>query len=78
MITTAKFLTPNLSESLTYATICLSQGVSLKNISKMLGHASVKMTERYARVLESSIMRDMNFIRDTLNLGHCATAGESE
>lgn len=54
----------------TYATLCLSQGVSLKNVSKMLGHASVKMTERYARVLDSSIMRDMNAIRATLNLGN--------
>lgn len=54
----------------TYATLCLSQGVSLKNVSKMLGYASVKMTERYARVLDSSIMRDMNSIRDTLNLGN--------
>lgn len=54
----------------TYATLCLSQGVSLKNVSKMLGHASVKMTERYARVLDSSILRDMNSIRDTLNLGN--------
>ena len=53
----------------TYATICLSQGVSLKNVSKMLGHASVKMTERYARVLDSSILHDMNAIRETLNLG---------
>lgn len=56
----------------TYATLCLSQGVSLKNVSKMLGHASVKMTERYARVLDSSILRDMNAIRDTLNLGNRA------
>ena len=54
----------------TYATLCLSQGVSLKNVLKMLGHASVKMTERYARVLDSSIMRDMNSIRDALNLGN--------
>ena len=52
----------------TYATLCLSQGVSLKNVSSMLGHASVKMTERYARVLDSSILRDMNAIRDTLKL----------
>lgn len=54
----------------TYATLCLSQGVSLKNVSKMLGHASVKMTERYARVLDSSILRDMNAIRATLNLSN--------
>lgn len=56
----------------TYATLCLSQGVSIKNVSKMLGHASVKMTERYARVLDSSILREMNTIRDTLNLGNRA------
>ncbi len=43
--------------------------MSLKNVSKMLGHASIKMTERYARVLDSSILRDMNSIRDTMNLG---------
>lgn len=54
----------------TYATLCLSQGVSLKNVSKMLGHASVKMTERYASILDSSILRNMNAIRDTLNLGN--------
>lgn len=62
----------------TYATLCLSQGVSLKNVSKMLGHASVKMTERYARVLDSSILRDMNAIRDTLNLRNRAEVGDSE
>lgn len=62
----------------TYATVCLSQGVSLKNVSKMLGHASVKMTERYARVLDSSILRDMNAIRDTLNLGNHVTAENLE
>ncbi len=62
----------------TYATLCLSQGVSLKNVSKMLGHASVKMTERYARVLDSSILRDMNAIRDTLNLRNRAEVVDSE
>ncbi len=34
------------------------KGVSLKNVSKMLSHASVKMTEHYARVLDTSILRD--------------------
>lgn len=62
----------------TYATLCLSQGVSLKNVSKMLGHASVKMTERYARVLDSSVLRDMNAIRDTLNLRNRAEVVDSE
>lgn len=62
----------------TYATVCLSQGVSLKNVSKMFGHASVKMTERYARVLDSSILRDMNAIRDTLNFRNRAEVVDSE
>lgn len=52
----------------TYATLCLSQGLSLKNISKILGHARVKMTERYDCVLVSSILHDMNPIRGPLNL----------
>ena len=51
----------------TYATVCLSQGVSIENVSKMLGHASIKMTQHYARVLDSSIMRDMDNIRQTLD-----------
>lgn len=52
----------------TYATLCLSQGLSLKNISKILGHARVKMTERYDCVLVSSILHDKNPIRGPLNL----------
>ena len=51
----------------TYATVCLSQGVSIENVSKMLGHASIKMTQHYARVLDSSIMRAMDNIRQTLD-----------
>lgn len=71
-----KYLTTHVARH-TYATVCLSQGVSLKNVSKMLGHASVKMTEHYARVLDTSILREMNEIRDAMNfsnLGHQATA----
>ena len=47
----------------TYATVCLSQGVRIENVSKMLGHTSIKMTQHYARVLDSSIMEDMQNIR---------------
>lgn len=43
-----------------YATsVCLANGVSLENVAKMLGHANIKMTQHYARVLDSSILRDM-------------------
>lgn len=43
-----------------YATsVCLANGVSLENVAKMLGHSNIKMTQHYARVLDSSILRDM-------------------
>ncbi|GAB6012644.1 tyrosine-type recombinase/integrase [Viscerimonas tarda] len=43
-----------------YATsVCLANGVSMENVAKMLGHASTNVTKHYAKVLDSSIMRDM-------------------
>ena len=50
----------------TYATVCLSQGVRIENVSKMLGHTSIKMTQHYARVLDSSILEDMQGIRSAM------------
>lgn len=41
------------------ASVCLANGVSLENVAKMLGHSNIKMTQHYARVLDSSILRDM-------------------
>ena len=44
-----------------YATsVCLANGVSIENVAKMLGHSNIKMTQHYARVLDSSILKDMN------------------
>jgi site-specific recombinase XerD len=51
-----------------YATsVCLANGVSLENVAKMLGHASTNVTKHYARVLDSSIMRDMENVKNILN-----------
>ena len=38
-----------------FATWMLSQGVKIENVSRMLGHTSVKQTERYAKVLATDI-----------------------
>ena len=39
--------------------VFLANNVSLENVSKILGHSSTKMTQHYAKVLDSSILRDM-------------------
>ncbi|TFD93778.1 site-specific integrase [Dysgonomonas capnocytophagoides] len=44
----------------TAATIVfLANKVSLENVAKILGHSNVRTTQHYAKVLDSSIMRDM-------------------
>ncbi|MDR2949935.1 MAG: site-specific integrase [Prevotella sp.] len=44
----------------TYASIvCLANGVSMENVAKMLGHSDIRMTQHYAKVMDSSIKRDM-------------------
>ena len=44
----------------TYASVvCLANGVSMENVAKMLGHSSTRMTQHYAKVMDSSIKRDM-------------------
>ncbi len=40
-------------------TTFLANGVSIENVAKILGHSNTKMTHHYAKVLDSSIMRDM-------------------
>lgn len=40
-------------------TVTLANDVALQNVSKMLGHSSTRMTQHYARVLDNSIMKDM-------------------
>lgn len=51
-----------------YATsVCLANGVSIENVAKMLGHSNIKMTQHYARVLDSSILRDMNNVKNVMS-----------
>lgn len=50
-----------------YATsVCLANGVSIENVAKMLGHSNIKMTQHYAHVLDSSILRDMKNVKNIL------------
>lgn len=42
----------------TFATYMLRHGVKIENLAKMLGHANIKQTQRYAKVLAESVHED--------------------
>ena len=45
-------------------TITLSKGVSIKTASKMLGHANLKNTLIYAKILKQKIKKDTEGLMD--------------
>lgn len=40
-------------------TVTLANNVSIENVSKMLGHKNIKMTQHYAKILDTTIAKDM-------------------
>ena len=52
----------------TFATLTLASGATIDNVAKMLGHANVNMTRRYAKVLDSAIMRAMEVVAENMAL----------
>ena len=43
-------------------TVTLTNGIPIETVSKMLGHASLKQTQHYARIIASKIKLDMSTI----------------
>ena len=43
-------------------TVTLGNGVSIENVSSMMGHANIKMTQHYAKVLDSSVKKEMDVL----------------
>ena len=41
----------------TFATWALTKGVGIETVSKMLAHSNVAMTEKYAHVLQTSVIQ---------------------
>ena len=41
----------------TFATWALTKGVGIETVSKMLAHSNVAMTEKYAQVLQTSVIQ---------------------
>lgn len=51
----------------TFATTVISvNGISIESTSKMLGHSNIRMTHKYARILDSSIGQEMNQLAEKL------------
>lgn len=50
----------------TFATWMLSNGSKIENVSKMLGHTDIKMTQRYAEVLAKDVYDDYDRAADKL------------
>lgn len=48
----------------TFATVSLNNHVPIETISKMLGHADIKTTQIYAKMLDSTVYEDMAVMRD--------------
>lgn len=49
-----------------FATYTLANGVSIESVAKMLGHSDTKMTRHYAKVLDQTILREMNALPSDL------------
>ena len=52
----------------TFATLTLASGATIDNVAKMLGHSNTNMTRHYARILDSSIMRNMQTVAKAMDL----------
>ena len=50
-----------------FATMMLSKGAKIENVSRMLGHTTVKQTERYAKVLAKDVYDDFDKVAAKLD-----------
>lgn len=47
-------------------TVTLNNGVPIETVSKMLGHSTIRMTQHYAKILDSKVSNDMNILKEKL------------
>ena len=61
-----KNLTTHVARHTFGTTVTLANNVPLQDVSVMLGHASTRMTQHYARVMNSSLKEAMNSVKERL------------
>ncbi|MCD8173234.1 MAG: site-specific integrase [Alistipes sp.] len=62
-----KKLTTHVARHTAATVVFLANNVSMENVAKILGHSNTKTTQHYAKVLDSSIMRDMANVEQSLS-----------
>ncbi|MFT5964811.1 MAG: integrase [Flavobacterium sp.] len=45
-------------------TVTLGNGIKIENVSAMMGHTTIRQTQHYAKVLDSSVSADMNILKE--------------
>ena len=64
-----KRLTTHVARHTAATIVFLANDVSMENVSKILGHSNIRMTQHYAKVLDRSIMRDMENVEKNFSYG---------
>ena len=65
----AKRLTTHVARHTAATVVFLANDVSMENVSKILGHSNIRMTQHYAKVLDRSIMREMRNVEKNFSCG---------
>ena len=52
----------------TYATRCLNRGIRLEVVAKLLGHSTTKITQHYAKLLQKSILSEVQEAFDMVKM----------
>lgn len=58
-----KELTFHIARHTFATTVTLANRVSIESVSKMLGHKNIRTTQHYAKILDSTVSRDMDMLR---------------
>jgi integrase len=67
-------LTTHIGRHTFATTIALCNGLSIETLSKILSHTSIKVTQIYAKVVDSKVIEDFDKLNITLN--HRLNGGE--
>ena len=62
----------------TFATLCITEGVPIESVSKMLGHTNIQTTQIYARIIDQKLSHDMGALAEKLQIKTSKQATHSD